>query len=530
MIKTFLQNLNKLSALVVASTLLAILAACSEGSSTSSQPVYTAIFDAGSSGTRLSFYKVIPGNGGYPVITRLDSQEYDDNGINDFLNTQGTITLVKKGRNVLPSGQRPVNCTGGTQSSSGSGADLKVMIVGLGQSDVGPCVLEPLLLSLNPTLSANELSQSNVKIELFATAGMRTEDRRNGGKWTSDEILAYYNQMKSYVSNMGFSAGEFKTINGNSEEGVWTWTNLNDYYFNAFGGNTTVSQSVQNPVGNFEVGGSSMQIAFPTTTSPSDASNVYKVLINGRSFNVYSQSFLGLGGDDARKYVKAIGYSSNNGAKDCYATTATSSNTQEDSGVQLYPSNQVSSGYPFTANIGNFSTPWTTVPNEPTTGLTGSLLLSGTPLYNLTNCSTNYATILDQVTSLERNKYGTYNDGNLASLSTFAQKLRSSNSAFVGIDNFFYTAKDLNYYPSTGFNSNTFLSKLTTYCATEVINDKFAQNVCPNGTFMHTYLFGSAGLFIGSTATFAGVLNPKDANDETVLTWTRGYLLLKYAN
>lgn len=538
MTKYLYRSLFKTISFALLAASVAILSGCSGGSDSGSagtgQPIYTAIFDAGSSGTRLSFYKVIPGNGGYPQITKLASKEYDDNGINDFLNRQGTITLVKKGKNILPGGQRPENCSGGNMETNGSGDSLEILIKDLGQNDVGPCVLEPLLLTLNSSLNENKLNKGIVKTELFATAGMRTEDTKNGGAWSTSQILNYYATMKTYVASIGFSTGEFKTINGNSEEGVWTWANLNDYYYNSFGGNTTVSQSAQMPVGNFEVGGSSMQIAFPTNNSPSDAENVYRVSINGRSFNVYSKTFLGLGGDDARKYVKAINYANNDGAKDCYATTANASNTKEDSGIQLYPSNQVigisSFGYPFNSNLGNFTTPWLTVPNVPSPPLIGSLQLSGTPAFNLTNCTNNYATILDQVTSLERNKYGTFSDGNLASLTSFAAKLRTSNAPFVGVDNFFYTADDLNYKPSTGFDPSIFLNKLTTYCSTRVANDKYAQNVCPNGVFMYTYLFGSAGLFTGSSATFAGVLNPKDSNDETVLTWTRGYLLIKYAN
>ena len=44
---------------------VAVVGCVGTGSSSSTQavsPVYTTIFDAGSSGTRLSFYKIIPGN------------------------------------------------------------------------------------------------------------------------------------------------------------------------------------------------------------------------------------------------------------------------------------------------------------------------------------------------------------------------------------------------------------------------------------------------------------------------------------
>ncbi|MDP3560418.1 MAG: hypothetical protein Q8R79_08755 [Legionellaceae bacterium] len=484
-------------------------------------PIYTAIFDAGSSGTRLSFYSVLPGNGGYPIIEKIGTYDDnlegvpDDDGINDFLNGNGSIDLDGE---PLPPG-----CPGTSN---------------LGQLDVEPCVLQPLLRKLdqgvadqNIATPSLHLTRSQVKVELFATAGMRTEDQRNGGGKTTAQILEYYNQMKTYVSQWGYGVGEFKTINGNSEEGVWTWVNLNDYYYNSFGGNTTVSPTVQAPRGDFEVGGSSMQIAFPTNTPPSDAANVYPVSINGYSFNVYSKTFLGLGGDDARKYVKAYHYSGNDGGAGCYAATATASNTEEKSGIQLYPSDQVISGpYPFPTNAAYLDTPWTTVPNIPTTGYVGSLLLVGSSVYDGNYCSSLYELTVNQVTSLQRNSYGTFNEGAIATMASFKSALETSTEPFVGTDNFFYTAEGLGYTPSTGFDPSVFQANLAAYCSGPVVGQFNAQNVCPNGNFMNTYLFGPSGLFTGSTATFAGVLDPANADNETVLTWTRGYLLLKYAN
>ena len=489
---------------------------------TTSHPIYTAVFDAGSSGTRLSFYSVIPGNGGYPVIDKIGTYDHsltgvpDDDGINNFLNGDGTIKLA-------PDEALPPGCPGTS---------------GLGQLDVEPCVLQPLLTKLDEAVADQNVSHpglnltlSQVKVELFATAGMRTENELNGGNKTTEQIAEYYSQMKTYVTQWGYDTGEFKTINGNSEEGVWTWVNLNDYYYNSFGGNTTVSPSAQYPLGDFEVGGSSMQIAFPTNTSPSDAANVYPVSINGYAYNVYSKTFLGLGGDDARKYVKAYNYSSNDGGVGCYAASATSTNTQEKSGIQLYPSNQVISGsYPFPTNTAYLDTPWTTVPNIPTTGFVGSLLLVGSSIYDETTCSSMYSTIESQVTSLVRNSYGTFSEGAIATIDSFKSALQTSNSPFVGTDNFFYTSNGLGYTPTTGFDPSVFQGLLQQYCTGTVANDFNAQTVCPNGNFMNTYLFGASGLFTGSSATFAGVLNPKNGNGDTVLTWTRGYLLLKYAN
>ena len=500
---------------------VAVVGCVGSGSSSSTQavsPVYTTIFDAGSSGTRLSFYKVIPGNGNYPQINKLFEKEYNDNGINDFLSGNGSIELVDKyGESVLPGGVRPTGCTGGTEVTNGQ----QVQIINLGVLDVSPCVLAPLLVAQDTALAESGLTRAQVKTELFATAGMRTENKRNGGRYTTEQITAYYQIMKSYVAGMGFATGEFKTINGNSEEGVWTWINLNDYYYNIFGGNPTVSKTIQQPVGDFEVGGSSMQIAFPSNLTANAESNVYSVTINGKTFNVYSKTILGLGGDDARKYVRAYGYNNQNGGLDCFATGATISSTTEDSGIALYPSTLLTPNI-FPANAVT-TAPWFTLSSE-------SLNLTGNPSFNLTACSSKYNVVESQVVSLARNNNGTDSLGDTATVATLKTTLQTSTSPFVGIDNFYYTADDLNLAESTNFNPTAFETALTTKCSSPISGEKlFQQAICPNGTFMDSFLFGTNGLFNGSSANFAGVLSPKQ-NGKTVLTWTRGYLLQKYAN
>jgi hypothetical protein len=102
-------------------------------------------------------------------------------------------------------------------------------------------------------------------------------------------------------------------------------------------------------------------------------------------------------------------------------------------------------------------------------------------------------------------------------LVTFKSDLQANKAPFVRIDNFFYTLEDLGYASSTGFNSSVFQQRLQAYCTNFVVDQFNAQNVCPNGNFMNTYLFGTSGLIMGSFATFAGVLNPAN---ETILTCT----------
>ena len=255
-------------------------------------PIHTAIFDAGSSGTRISFYEVTPGS--KASIVPKGSADYDDSGINDFMSGKGTIDISDRAFG----GQLPNGCSGTSN---------------LGQDQVGPCVLQPLLDYV--TTQLGDIAASSVKIELFATAGMRTEEIKNGGAFTAAQITNFYdNIMKPYVSNTPLSGGvtysnvgDFKTLNGNSEEGVWSWINLNDVFYDTF---TTQGSCGNSPIGNFEVGGSSMQVAFPVanTATVSDADNIYQININGCAIKVYSKTFLGLGADDARKFMRAYNY------------------------------------------------------------------------------------------------------------------------------------------------------------------------------------------------------------------------------
>lgn len=263
-------------------------------------PIYTAVIDAGSSGTRINFYK-ITNPSGYPQVTLLDNQKFDDNGINDFLASKGTIN---------PAAWTARPSTGLAPGYVATGCTMTASTTNGGPSQVSPCVIQPLLDSMSGAMTTAGVAANQVKVELFATAGMRTMSQFNGGSYTDSEIENFYQIMKSYTQNTkGFTVGDFVTSNGNSQEGVWTWVNLNDQYYNAFGGNNTYYSGAPTTRGDFEVGGSSMQIAFPTTLSPGDANNVYTVSINGYTYNVYSKTYLGLGGDDARKFMRSYGYS-----------------------------------------------------------------------------------------------------------------------------------------------------------------------------------------------------------------------------
>lgn len=527
---------------LLVSLVASVLVACGGGgdsaSTSTTQPIYTMVFDAGSSGTRVNFYKVVPGNGGYPQITLLDSQSFDDNGINDFLAGVGTIDRAAwtvSSSTGLPSNYNPSSCTMTTGVANGD------------QSTVGPCVIQPLLDSMAGAMAAAGVAANQVKVELFATAGMRTMSLFNGGGYSDSQIASFYDTMKTYTqSTKGFVVGDFRTSNGNSEEGVWTWINLNDQYYNAFGGNTTYYTGTPTTRGDFEVGGSSMQVAFPTTSiAPSDANNVYSVTINGHTYNVFSKTFLGLGNDDSRKFMRSYYYSTGGAGYtgvDCFGSNASASNTAEDSGVSLFHA----TFFPAVSapGVGNpTGVSWATVVSNTQVSQSPPtpLVMNGTGNYNLTTCSAKYQAVTDAVMNLPRNDYGTDSSGSAVTYADFVTKVGASNAPFVGLDSFYYTADSLglvNGALKANFTSTQFATALAATCpnggAGPNGSNLRAVVVCPNGAFTQDFLWRSSGLFTSNTgATFEGVVpsNLYPGGVKTaVLTWTRGYLLKKYAN
>lgn len=537
----------------LALSLVALLSACGEGtgvgagtppprSTAPGSPVYTAIIDAGSSGTRINFYRVVAG--AYPKIDLLSSQDFDDNGINDYLNGTGTIEPTEwKGdatKNIvtgLPDGYAPPGCAMTKDSTTG------------GEAEVGPCVLQPLLDAIKTNMETEGVTADKVTVELFATAGMRTMEKFNGGSFTSEQITKFYNTMKTYTQTKGFGVGDFRTSNGNKEEGVWTWVNLNDQYYNAFGGNTTYHAGAPETRGDFEVGGSSMQVAFPTTTiAVGDANNVYPVSINGKTYNVFSKTYLGLGGDDTRKFMRAYGYSNAATAAytgiDCFGSNAMADNSKEDSGVTLFNAPQI---FPNSAAPAGNATgvTWTTILLNA--GANTPLILRGKGRYNFKTCAAKYNEVTQAAMALPRNNNGTNYEGGASSYSDLAAKIAQSSAPFVGLDNFYFATNDLKLVPKGQVKTPITEAQVKTAIAT-VCPDNGAGpeprdpnkpnlkdfRVCPDAAYMYSFLWQgntaeSPGLFgPGRTAKYDGVV-PSKFNKQSVLTWSRGYLLLKYS-
>lgn len=144
--------------------------------------------------------------------------------------------------------------------------------------------ISPLLES---AIQALKIAVPNVNIasvptSLLATAGMRLLSE-------SQQTQIYANVAES-ISQTGLMVGEVKTISG-QYEGLYSWLDVN--YLN---GNLSQNESTN---GIFEVGGASAQVAF-ATESVLNNKDMINIAVNGKAYNVYSISFLGLGQNYAR--------------------------------------------------------------------------------------------------------------------------------------------------------------------------------------------------------------------------------------
>lgn len=163
-------------------------------------------------------------------------------------------------------------------------------------SDAGES-LKPLLDDAAKQLKAKHIPQRLVSISVMATAGMRL--------LPEETQHAIYQDVKDYIqSNYHFRVETIETISGKME-GVYGWIDIN-YLAGHFNGKKVPTY------GSIDMGGASTEIAFATDdlTQPQDE---VKVTINRKTYTIFSQSYLGLGEDQA---LASINLDAN--ANQCY--------------------------------------------------------------------------------------------------------------------------------------------------------------------------------------------------------------------
>lgn len=392
--------------------------------------LYEAVIDAGSSGTRIYLYQITLRTC-YPEVKLVVQKEFSttpsgkkEDGINNYIHPEQPELV----------------------------------------HHVCDEVIEPLLNSLDPYLQDLGVSRADVIVNLFATAGMRYAERHFG----SNAVIDLYRCIQDFVAQAGFRVGEIRTADGNSEEGIWTWVNLNDVHRDIF--NTGSS-----PLGVIEVGGSSAQLSFPVDDDRDDE-DVYSIKINEREYRVYCKTYLGLGQDDARKMMRqSLGPL---GSNVCFPR-----------------------GFPSHCDFGD------------TLDGFGSLQLGCDGSYEFEACFDCYVKLIAEVTK----------DRPLPNIHAHAVD-------FVGIDGVFHALKFWNIQDTPTKLIEQIKNRVIDCNEFEnIFENEYVQAQSANATYVHALLYGDHGLLRDHPQKMISAL-PNRTDDGKMLTWTRGFLLLKYAN
>ena len=206
-----------------------------------STPVYEAVIDAGSSGTRLYLYEYRNEPQG-PVVSLLLEDEPDK--------LRGLSTYADKPEQA-------------------------------GQGEIGP-----LLDGLETFVKTKGIDPKAVSVSVLATAGMRLAE--------PGAAQRIYDSVRQEIGRRGLVAREVGTITGQSE-GIYAWVDVN--YLK---GNLRLGQTTEGIV---EIGGASAQVALAVDSSGQYGGFIRRVQIGEQTYDVLSVSYLGLGQNEARRVM-----------------------------------------------------------------------------------------------------------------------------------------------------------------------------------------------------------------------------------
>ncbi len=397
------------------------------------------VIDAGSSSTKIYLYEVKPGS--YPEVKQTATFKGvpGDEGVDNFLDHTGGIE-----RDLGPDG-------------------------------VGQALIAPLLENVRPALEKLHGNTSSVTVDFLATAGMRSALSPEGKHSPADAEFLYGEVRKAIVA-AGFNVGEVRTTDGSSEEGLWTWIDVNDRYRDAFRGNNP-------PVGVVEVGGSSMQVSFPASAIVDPAASIYSIKINGKAFSVFVRTYLGLGSDDARRAMRALDPPADGGAR-CFPTGM---NPTEDAG-------DIVNGAPTRISV--------------------------SAKFDASGCAAAYATVLGSFFAI-----------------TAPPEIELSNAPFYGIAAVRYAFEEMGASPQLPTREGLSAAIRKNCSKQDAVKNfdmrkKFSQQACSSASYINALLYGPQGLFSKQPNLFKTTIADQVSVEPDIkgkISWTRGYLLQKYS-
>lgn len=330
--------------------------------------------------------------------------------------------------------------------------------------DAGSRGIQPLLEQLLDRLALLNIERSAVHVHVLATAGMRRLDADNPAA-----ARVIYQSVRHTLASAGVAAGRIETLSGHLE-GVYAWVDVNDL------SGALASTPARATVAVIEVGGASAQLAYSGEALA--GSPLTPIRLNGRSHQVVSLTWLGLGQDEARRAM--------------INTARSRSNADEE---QCYPDNRKASGglSAFDADGGR------------------DRVARGR--FNFEQCSEMYDAVI--------RPFG------IPALTT---AIRQSKLPVVGLASVYFSLADWQVIGQPG----TLATTLRSQCEGEdaygdkVIGfirrdpkNRFAQTACANGTYIHALLFGPAGLRVDPAQ-----VNAVARINGQPPSWARGFALL----
>ena len=331
-------------------------------------------------------------------------------------------------------------------------------------SEAGPRGIQPLLERLFARLEPLNIERSAVQVHVLATAGMRRLDADHPAA-----AQAIYQSVRSTLTSAGVAVRRIETLSGHLE-GVYAWVDVNDL------SGALARSTAQALTAVIEVGGASAQLAYAGEAPP--GAQVTPITLNGRSHQVVSFTWLGLGQDEARRAM--------------ISAARSRSNVDEE---QCYPDNRKAAG-----GLSAFDAD-------------GSRHLVARGRFSFEQCSQLYDAVI--------RPFG---------LAALATPVRQSKLPLTGLASVYFSLAD---WQAIG-QPDTLANTLSGQCEGEdaygekVVGfirrdpkNRFAQTACANGTFIHALLFGPAGLRVDPAQVSAVArINGQPPS------WARGFALL----
>ncbi len=331
-------------------------------------------------------------------------------------------------------------------------------------SEAGPRGIQPLLEQLFARLTSLNIERGAVHVHVLATAGMRRLDADNPAA-----AQAIYQSVRHTLASAGVAARRIETLSGRLE-GVYAWVDVNDL------SGALASTPARATVAVIEVGGASAQLAY-SGEAPAGAP-LTPVLLNGRSHQVVSLTWLGLGQDEARRAMINVARSRSNADEE-----------------QCYPDNRKATG-----GLSTFDAD-------------GSRYLVNRGRFSFEQCSAMYDAVIRPL-----------------GLPALATALREAKLPLIGLASVYFSLADWQVIGQPGSLASTLRGRCE---GEDAYGDKvvdfirrdpkhrFAQTACANGTFMHALLFGPAGLRVNPAQVSAvASINGQPPS------WARGFALL----